>query len=338
MANYYEEIREEGKALTRLNEYLQREGFSKSLDLDPDRIDKVVFTGMGSSYFAAFPAVMYLNEHKIESYIIPANRLLYYYRNIVGENTLLILVSQSGESIEIKELLEVFSNHDLKIGVTNTEDSTLSKRVKRRVFLKAGKEESTTSKTYINTLAALLKIGEILTKEDRFEFEAISKKVEGYIQDEVSMVKVFNPYFLGTGHTLLLGRGPSLSTVFQGALILKEAAHFHAEGFDSYDFRHGPLDIVTEGFRVIMFSPYDREEAFKKDIALAKKIISQGGTVLLVTNKEVQGGIPTYIIKDEPYTLPFYEIIPLQFMSCHIGWAKGMEPGALYNIGKVVTK
>ncbi len=274
----------------------------------------------------------------ITTYSFPANYLLYYYSNIVKNNTLLILISQSGESIEIRLLLDVFKDHTLKIGITNAPNSTLSRTLDRVLFLNAGKERATTSKTYINTLAMILKLSSIFAQEE-FDFLRISKKIDKYLEDEEKIVDIFYPYFLGTNYITLLGRGISLSTAYQGALILKEAAHFYAEGMDTYDFRHGPLDMVSEGFRTIIFSSYEKKEVFEKDILLAKKIVSQNGALLFVTNRSIDEEFPTYIVDEEsPYLTPFFDIIPLQFISCQIAWGKAMEPGTLSNTGKVVIK
>lgn len=340
MSIYYDEIKEEGNSLYVLSKYIEKREFSATLrDINIEKIDKLIFTGMGSSLFASYPAMFYLNKYGVTSLSIPANMLIYYYRHLVTENTLLILVSQSGESIEIKELLDIFSDHSLKIGITNTPDSTLSKMGKRVLYLNAGEEKATTSKTYINTLSILLAIAEVFLKKRNFNFKNVANAIEIYLQEEDRLVNVFYPYFLGTDHITFLGRGPSLSTVYQGSLITKEAAHFYAEGLDTQDFRHGPLDMVTQGFKAIIFSPYDNKEAFEKDIVLAKKIISQRGTLLFVTNKKINEGFPVFEIEEfEPYLLPFFEIIPLQFMSCKIAWAKGMEPGVLSNTGKVVLE
>ena len=339
VARYYEEIKEEGKVLSYLNQYFYKKEFLERLeDIDIEEVDKIIFTGMGSSYFALFPGIMYLNQHNISAYAIPANKLLYYYKNLVKENTLLVFVSQSGESIEIKELLNIFKDHSLKLGVTNTYRSTLAKNLDRTLFLNAGEEKSTTSKTYLNTLAMVLKVCTIFTKEE-IDFKNISEKVDFYLKNEKRLIDIFSSYFLGTNYIALLGRGPSLSTVYQGALILKEAAHFYAEGFDTSDFRHGPLDMVSSGFRAIIFSPYDNDEAFEKDVMLSEKIVSQGGYILFITNRKLDKRIPIYTIDVEnPFLLPFLEIIPLQLMSCKIAWAKGIEPGTLTNIGKVVVK
>ncbi len=339
MSIYYDEIKKEGESLYTLSKYLSNEEFLDTLkNIDLRRIDKVVFTGMGSSLFASYPAMFYLNKYGISSFSIPANMLIYYYRNIITPHTLLILISQSGESIEIKELLEIFKDHALKIGITNTPDSALSK-ITKVLYLNAGKEKATTSKTYINTLSILLAITEVLLKRKDFDFERISETIDSYLKKEEELINIFYPYFLGTNYITLLGRGPSFSTVLQGALIIKEAAHFYAEGLDTQDFRHGPLDMVGEGFKAIIFSPYDNEKAFKKDIVLAKKIISQKGNLLFVTNKKPDEDFPIFEIKEaNPYLLPFFEIIPLQFISCKIAWAKGMDPGVLSNTGKIVLE
>ncbi len=339
MANYYKEIREEGKSISNVINYIQSGEFSKDIKIDIEKLKKIIFTGMGSSYFATFPAVIYLNQHKIETYALPSDRLLYYYTNLITNDTLLILISQSGESMEIKKLLKIYKTHKLKIGVTNNPESTLAKSTEHTLFIRAGKETSTTSKTYMNTIAILLGIGALFVRENGIDFKGIPKKVASYIERENELIEQFLPYFLGTEYVALLGRGASLATVYQGALILKEAAHFCAEGFNSFDFRHGPLDMVSPGFKAIMFSPYDKEEAFEKDIEFAKMIVSQGGYPLFVTNKDPGEEFPVYVIEEKnPYLLPFLEIIPLQFMSCKIGWAKGMDPGTLSNIGKVVLE
>ncbi len=341
MNRYTKEIAEQGKAFSSLIKYLNSEEFTNTIKkLDLSRITNIVFTGMGSSYFATFPAVFYLNEIlMIPVYNITTRNLIHYYRNMIRQDTLLIVISQSGESIEIKKLLEILESHPFKLGITNTPTSTLAKKLDSVLFINAGEEKSTTSKTYLNTIGLTLKLGEMIAQDKEFALVDIPQKIGKFLQEEEYLLDIFSPCFLGTEYITLLGHGPSMATVLQGSLILKEASHFLAEGMETADFRHGPLDMVGEGFRAIIFSPYDEKYIFEKDIELAKKIKRQGGNLLFVTNKKIDEEFPVFSIEeDNPYLLPILEIIPLQFISCKIAYAKGMVPGTLSNIGKIVTK
>ncbi len=341
MNTYIKEIMGEGQAFSSLVRYLQTDEFREAVEkMAFSDITNIVFTGMGSSYFAAFSAVFYLNKVlPIPVYNITTKNLIHYYKNIIRPDTLLIIISQSGESIEIKKLLTIFESHPFKLGITNTPSSTLAKNSNSVVFINAGVEKSTTSKTYLNTIGLALGLSEIIAKEKTFDLNNIPKKIETLLKKEKSLLDALFPYFLGTEYITLLGHGPSMATVLQGSLILKEASHFYAEGMETADFRHGPLEMVKEGFRAIIFAPYDDQETFDADIELAKRIIAQRGNVLIITNKKMDKSVPTlYVEEPNSYLLPILDIIPIQLMSCKIAYAKGMTPGTLSNIGKVVIK
>src|SRR5579859_4515418 len=131
--------------------------------LEDQQIRRVVFTGMGSSFFAAYPAVIYLLQQGIDALVVESSELLYDYRPLLDKNTLLVAVSQSGRSVEVAKLLEAIGKQQPVIGVTNDPESPLARQSDVQVYMHAGPELTVSTKTYTCTLAVLHMLARVLS-------------------------------------------------------------------------------------------------------------------------------------------------------------------------------
>ena len=308
-----------------------------------DAIEKrnmILMTGMGSSQYAFYPACIYLNENGLPSFVFEASELLHYYRDLISPRVLLWIASQSGETIEVKKLLDEVAVRSFTIGITNDVDGYVAKHCNLPIFLHAGNEEGPSSKTYTSTLLVnLISAMAITTGIDgkiANEFGDAVHSIESFLErwdEEVDrMVE-----FLGEIHSIfLLGRGPSMASVMTGSLILKEVAKIHAEGLSSGQFRHGPLELASPGFAAIVFAPEGRTKAL--NMRLARDIAEFGGKVILCSdeNDMPKNGILTLSLplQKELYA-PLTEIVPVQLLSRRLAIAKGLRPGEFERAGKV---
>jgi glucosamine--fructose-6-phosphate aminotransferase (isomerizing) len=165
--------------------------------------------------------------------------------------------------------------------------------------------------------------------------EAVSKIIDGREQWLSSVMD-----FLGhPPFVQLIGRGPSYSSVLQGALMFMEAARNPAAGILGGEFRHGPMEMSKKGFRAVILAPMGA--TYDQGIKLAGDITRFGGKVVFITNSADQfenGSIfPIRISCQDEYLFPIAAIIPLQFIVNQWATDEGHEPGNFIMGAKVTT-
>jgi glucosamine--fructose-6-phosphate aminotransferase (isomerizing) len=341
MDRFLEEILSQPQVLRSiLDRYMNDDMLFQSMKDALDEREMIVMSGMGSSQYAFYPACIYLNEYGLSSYVLEASELLHYYKDLITPRVLLWIASQSGETIEVKKLLDEVGGHSFTIGVTNDADGYVAKNCNLPLFLDAGSEEGPSSKTYTSTLlvnlisaiAITTGTNEIIATELRGAVSAVDSFLERW---EEKIDRIFK--FLGvTESVFVLGRGPSMASAMTGALILKEVAKIHAEGMSSGQFRHGPLELASPGFAAIVFASSGRTKAL--NVRLARDIAEFGGKVVLIGEDEdtQQNGILTLDLPalNELYA-PLTEIVAVQLLARRLAIEKGLSPGEFERAGKV---
>lgn len=305
----------------------------------------VVFTGMGSSYAAAIPAVMYLNKSGIPALVVSSSTLVYYETNLLDLARLLVVVSQSGESAEVVRLMEnikVNRNSTVTVGVTNEPSSQLAQMADFQLYLNAGTEATVTSKSYTATVMLLMLLAEGLVQDSRkqcFEqFEHAVESLSDFLTGWRSHVEDIGDFIGDPDYLYLIARGPSLATIEEGALIIKELAKLPAEGIEGGAFRHGPIEIVDEGFTSIVVS--HQGVTYDRGFRLSKQIADFGGKVLLVSNKlqKLENSHIMQVLVAEgltEYVAPIVDIVPVQVLAAHLAIKRGYKGGGFRHIGKV---
>src|SRR5664280_1071411 len=345
---FLKEIFEQPQVLENtLNYYLQGEGQTEldkvSAIWKKGKFNEVIFTGMGSSFFAPQTANCILSKFGIVSSTINASELLHYHLPLLRDRALLICISQSGESYEVVKTLEKIPAGMTCIGITNEENSTLARKSSITLLSMAGREEMTSSKTYVSTLLVLSIFTRILTKKWK---PGSMPKLNGAIEAVRTLInnreEWLSPAMDVLGHppfVQIIGRGPSYSSVLQGALMIMEAARHPAAGIYGGEFRHGPMEMSKKGFRAIILAPLGT--TYGQGIKLAEDITRFGGKVVLITNSLTGFNNPDiYVIvvpcQDE-YLFPIPAIIPLQFIVNRWAVDEGHEPGNFTMGAKVTT-
>jgi glutamine---fructose-6-phosphate transaminase (isomerizing) len=307
------------------------------------QFNEVIFTGMGSSYFAPHTACCVLSQHGIASYNINAGEFLHYHMPVLRENALIVCISQSGESYEVVKILEKISTSRTIIGITNEEKSSLAKRSTTTLLSKAGKEEMTSSKTYVSTLLVLSVFTTLLTKKWKSgampDFDSAIEAVGKLLaESEKWLAPAMN--FLGHPSFIqIIGRGPSYSSVLQGSLMFMEAAGNPAAGIFGGEFRHGPMEMIKTGFRAIILAPMGA--TYGQGIKLAEDVTRLGGKVLLVTNSDAtfnnQDIFTVRIPCQDEYLFSIPSIVPLQLIVNQLAVETGKRPGDFIAGAKVTT-
>lgn len=348
MNKFLLEILEQPAALSdTLAFYERRAGkdlLQKAVDLYKDnQISGILLTGMGSSFFTSYLASCLLNQFGISASAINASELLHYHFSLLRKDTLLVCVSQSGESYEVVELLQKLPDDISCLAVTNEKSSRLAKMGTEVLFSKAGHEEMTSTKSYVSMALVKLIYGWALagawtrTKKDEIRqliasFDELLKSHQDWMPDII--------HFLGEyDYIEMIGRGPTWSSVSQGALMFKEAVRNPAGGSFGGEFRHGPMEMVREGFRGVLFAPEGR--TFDQSLKMAKDIARFNGKVIVISNRELNlSGPNIYVFRmdvQDEYLFAIGSIIPIQFMVNSRAIQLGREPGH-FTRGAKITK
>ncbi|MBR1873220.1 MAG: SIS domain-containing protein [Bacteroidales bacterium] len=296
----------------------------------------LILTGMGSSDFIASAGAALLQAKGICATYINAGELLHYGPDSLDEY-LTVCISQSGESYEIVRLLPRLGT---VIAITNEPGSTLAKAAEYRMVTTAGKEEMTSTKTFVTCWQAMLLLCKALTGSEEFGFswEDVASCVEKALGCDVSKAVAL----IGDSSFLqIVGRGPVMAAVSQSALMWMEAAHIPASSMCGGNFRHGPLEMVKEGMTVVVFT-HSLSRTYSQSLRLCGDILRYGGNVVLVSDKK---GMP----EDSPrlvqiavpcsgeLLLPILGVIPLQLMVNDWACAHGMTPGDFAHGAKVTV-
>jgi glucosamine--fructose-6-phosphate aminotransferase (isomerizing) len=348
MNKFLKEILEQPVALKNtLDYFLEGEGQAQlekvSRLWDKGRFNQVLFTGMGSSFFAPHTASCMLSNYGITSYTINAGELLHYHFPLIKEGVLLTCISQSGESYEVVKIMEKIPAGLMCIGISNEEKSTLAKKSGVTLLSRAGNELMTSTKTYVSTLLVLYIFARMLAKKEKPgsmpELNTVIESADRLISTSEEWLASAMDFLGHPPFIQVIGRGPSYSSVLQGALMFMEAARNPAAGIYGGEFRHGPMEMSKKGFRAIVFAPVGN--TYSQGIKLAEDITKFGGRVLLITNcSDIYNNQDIYPVRipcQDEYLFPIPAIIPLQFIVNQWAVDEGNEPGNFAMGAKVTT-
>jgi len=303
----------------------------------PSRFERIVLTGMGSSYFVLHPLSIELAEHGWTPLMVETSELIHYYPHLLTPSTLAVVVSQSGQSAETVRLLGLNAGKSTVIGVTNHADSALSTQSAFTVLTAAGDEYSVSCKTYVSGVAALQLLAGALCGTDcgaRLRIlEEAAAKVESYLAGWKSHVAEFGELLHETRNVFLVGRGPSLAAAETGALIIKESTHVHAEGMSSAAFRHGPFEMLGPDVLVGVFAGEARTRALNDGLFL--DVQRTGARAAFFAGDAEQGACR--LPEADELLRPILEILPAQMMTLALAAARNREPGKFERASKITA-
>lgn len=302
------------------------------------RFTRLVLTGMGSSYFALHPLALEVAELGWTPVLLETSELVHYYPRLLTESTLVIAVSQSGQSAETLRLLKHNGDNHAVIAVTNTAESPLAEQADISVLTHAGEEFSVSCKTYVATLVALPVLAAVLcghkSSERLAELQPAADAADGYLRHWDEHVAAFCERLRDVKHLFLVGRGPSLAAVGTGALIIKESDHFHAEGMSCAAFRHGPFEMLTPAAYVGVFAGDERTRTLNERLAAD---IAENGTAqsAMIASDSAERACR---IPDLPAVArPIAEILPVQMMTLALAALANREAGKFERATKVTV-
>ena len=301
------------------------------------KIKRVVLTGMGASFHALHPLFLWLNEYGYTAVAVEASELVHSLERWFEPETLIIAISQSGESAEVVRLIEENRGRAAIVGVTNAADSALALRANASIHTLAGKEYSVSCKTYVTALMALHLLGGFLcgcdASQTREELAQTVPAVASYLRNWKNHVFELTGELGQVRHLFLLGRGASLAATGEGALIVKESVRLHAEGMSSAAFRHGPLEMVDHETFAVVFAGAETTRALQA--RLLDDIRQAGGRTGWIAEDASSGAWK--LPKTPPAVRSIVEILPVQMMTLAFAAEAGIEAGRFARIPKITT-
>jgi glutamine---fructose-6-phosphate transaminase (isomerizing) len=303
---------------------------------------RIVMTGMGASFTVNYPARLILSQLDTPVSLIETSELIHYAPHTVNEKTLLWIVSQSGRSAEIQELIKQLQTAPAAttIGITNDLSSPLGKYGKPTLALYAGTEATVSTRTYVNSLAVTLLAAVQLAGGNLGQacnqLLMAADAMQSYLEDWQARVAEIKEK-VGRPHSMVMvGRGPSLATVRTASFTVKEASKMACEGMEAAQFRHGPLEMADQDLTLFVYEGDARTAALNREIAL--EVTRHGGNALLISPR-ADAELPTLPIPAVPdLVLPLVEVLPLQMLTIALAEQNGIEPGKFRYIGKVTEK
>jgi len=309
----------------------------------------VVFTGMGSSLFAAYPAQAYLTSLGIRTLVWETAELLHHHMGALHSDTLLVAVSQSGETVEIKRLLDRLPKKMGLVGLANVEASTLSRRANLSLPMLAGRQTTVSTKTYMCAVAGLMYLAFAIARESyRSLTETILRAIgtqERILENHDTLTAPTLEFFNDPPYVALMSRGADLASAYQGALMFKEVARLAAEPISAAQFRHGPIEIVSPVHRYIVFARKGLRarspNTAKLVLGLARDIQAHGGKVLLLTDQPFKPVSNTRLIQVDPLLWglgTLVDILFIQLLVHDLAVREGRDPGKFWIAEGVTTK
>ncbi|HEX6463636.1 MAG TPA: glutamine--fructose-6-phosphate transaminase (isomerizing), partial [Vicinamibacterales bacterium] len=281
----------------------------------------------------------------------------YRYRDpIVSDNTLAIVITQSGETADtLAALREAKRKGARSIAVCNVVGSMATRETEGTVLTHAGPEIGVAStKAFTSQLVALhllaIYLGQIrgtLTLDAaRPHIEALNQLpvlLEQTLKSE-SLTEEIAKRFYQRSDFLYLGRGINYPIALEGALKLKEISYIHAEGYPAGEMKHGPIALIDEHMPVVTIAPHDL--VYEKMIGNIQEAKARGGSVIALTN-EGNDGITQLLDRDHdflitvpeahPLLTPVLMVVPLQLLAYHVAIRRGCDVDQPRNLAKSVT-
>ena len=317
-----------------------------------ENFDKVYIVACGTAYHAGVVGKTVIEKlAKIPVEIDVASE--FRYRDpLITDRTLIIVVSQSGETADTLAVLRDGQRQGARVlAITNVVGSSVSREADDVIYTLAGPEIAVAStKAYVTQLAAFYILGlyfgrlkETITEEYAEEIKAemltIPEKIERALEMKEELQKYADKHY-NHRDIYFLGRGLDYAVAMEGSLKLKEISYIHCDAYAGGELKHGPIALIDKGTAVITLLT---QEALKdKMISNVREVSTRGGNIFAVVNegdetsKEVVDSL-VYIPKTIDLLTPMISVVPLQLISYYVAKQKGCDVDKPRNLAKSVT-
>lgn len=297
----------------------------------------IYLTGSGTSYNASLVAKYLLAKYaKIKSESIISSELQ-FSPDSIEPNSIVIAISQSGESADVLEAVNIAKKNNCKIiSIINSMTSTLSRESDIVIGMNCGPEIGVAAtKSFTSQLIILYKIIQELNEDVEIDLDEISSSISKILEEHNNIKKIANA-LKEISDIYVLGRGIHYPIAIESALKIKELTYIHAEGIAGGELKHGPLALMDDNVFVIIINPED--STYQDTLTSAREIKARGAKIIGISDKE--SDVYDYwvkIPKTSELTYPIAETIPIQLLSYYCALEKDTDPDYPRNLAKSVT-
>ncbi|GAB3624352.1 glutamine--fructose-6-phosphate transaminase (isomerizing) [Mariniluteicoccus endophyticus] len=318
-------------------------------------IDKIIIIGCGTAHYAGLVA-KYAIEHWTRTPCEVELASEFRYRDpIVGPGTLVVAISQSGETADTLMAIRHAKDQGSKVlAICNTNGSTIPRESDAVIYTHAGPEIGVAStKGFLTQVLACYLLGLYLAqvKNTKFGDEIASvmaelERVPGLIQevlDDLDPVMQLAGRLKDQKAVLFLGRHVGFPVALEGALKLKELAYIHAEGFAAGELKHGPIALIEEGLPVfVIVPPRGRDMLHDKVVSNIQEIRARGARTIVLAEADDDVVAPYADLllglpKVSTLLQPLLAAVPLQVFACELATQMGHDVDQPRNLAKSVT-
>lgn len=315
-------------------------------------IDRVYIIGCGTSYHAGLIAKNLIEAWaRIPTEVEVASE--FRYRNpIITPTTLVVAVSQSGETADTLAAIRDARIKGAKVfGITNVIGSPVARESDGVIYTKANKEIAVAStKSFIGQVVSLTLLALLLARtkgkfnvyQTRLLFAELAdtaEQIETILQD-TETIKEAAKYFEGKESAFYIGRGLGSTTCYEGALKLKEISYIHAEAYPAGEMKHGPIALIDEGFPIVAVAT--QSPTYDKTVSNLAESKARGASIIAIATegdteiKKVADHV-IYIPKVRDAFMPITASVPLQLLAREVAVARGCDVDQPRNLAKSVT-
>lgn len=326
----------------------QKYTIKRAIQQDKELIRKVVeeiknakgvfFVGAGTSYHACF-AASYLFSHiaKMHVNVVLASEFP-NYEDFINEKTLVIALSQSGETADVLEAVKSAKRKNAKvISIVNVVGSSLTRLSDYNIMMNAGPEICVLStKSYTSQLAIIILLAYKIIGKEKVAKETIGKVsniVPKIIENREKIFKIAEK-LKDKKDIFLIGRNSEYPTALEGALKIKEVSYIHAEGFAGGELKHGTIALIEKGTPVIVFCS---EKTKKQIISNVMEVKARGAYVIGIGKEDNEVFDDFLSVDDIENANNILMIIPIQVLAYKLAVLRGLDPDKPRNLAKSVT-
>ncbi len=273
-----------------------------------------------------------------------------YREPLIDEKTLIIFISQSGETADTIAALKNAKAHGSKtIAVSNVIGSSITREADFTVYTHAGPEIAVAStKAYTSQITVLallaLHFAEILGSNEKELINNLKNEIlelpskASIVLENTELLKDFAKIIYNEKDLFFIGRGTDYAVSLEASLKLKEISYIHSEAYQSGELKHGPIALIEDDVTVVGFIT-DRR-LVDKSVSNLQEVITRGAKTLLITNQDVSQDVFPNIVnipKVNHLLSPILSVIPLQLLAYYVSKEKGLDVDKPRNLAKSVT-
>lgn len=315
-------------------------------------IDRICIVACGTSWHAALVGKFLIEEHCRVPVEVDIASEFRYRKPVIGDRTLMVLISQSGETADtLAALREGKARGAKNVAICNVVDSSIARESNGVIYTHAGPEIGVAStKAFVTQLAALylfaIRLGRATGAIDQAKGQAmiaslvrIPALLEEALKLNAEVEKVARKY-MNARDFLYLGRGINYPIALEGALKLKEISYIHAEGYPAGEMKHGPIALIDENMPVVVLAP--KNANYEKVVSNMEEVIARSGRVIAVCSQgdeEIRhkAEVALEVPHDSDDLTPILLSVPLQLLAYHVAVLKGTDVDQPRNLAKSVT-